>query len=134
MLMLCAVAVCAQSLHTTDAASDYDRGYTMYCDGNYAGCYDVMSALLQREDASQYHEEAAFYVVMSQAKRGVKRTPELLARYLWEYPYSLHHSEINLELGYYYYNEGEYSKAVDELLKIDLNSINGSEQDDYAYR
>ena len=134
MLILCVVAGYAQSVHTTDAASDYDRGYAMYCDGNYAGCYDVMSALLQRNDASQYHEEAAFYVAMSQAKRGVKRTPELLARYLWEYPYSLHHSEINLALGYYYYNEGEYSKAIDELLQINLNSIDSSEQDDYSYR
>lgn len=134
ILILCTVVVGAQSLHTTDAASDYDRGYTMYCDGNYAGCVDVMSALLQRTDASQYHEEAAFYVVMSQAKRGVKHTPELLARYLWEYPYSLHHSEISLALGYYYYSVGEYDKAIEELVKIGLGSINSSEQDDYCYR
>ena len=43
VLMLGIGAVCAQSLHTTDAASDYDRGYTMYCDGNYAGCLGFYS-------------------------------------------------------------------------------------------
>ena len=108
MLILCAVAVCGQSMHTTDAASDYERGYAMYYDGNYIGCYDIMSSLLRRSDASRYHEEAAFYATMSQAQHAVKRTPELLNRYLLEYPYSLHHSEIKLALGYYYYNEGIY--------------------------
>ena len=130
MLMLCVVAVCAQSLHTTDAASEYDRGYSMYCDGNYAGCYDVMSALLQRNDAKAYHEEAAFYATMSQAQRVVNRTPDLLNRYLLEYPYSLHINEINLALGYHYYRVGEYGKAIESLLKLDLASIKYSEQDD----
>lgn len=134
MLILCAVAVCGQSMHTTDAASDYERGYAMYYDGNYIGCYDIMSSLLRLSDASRYHEEAAFYATMSQAQHAVKRTPELLNRYLLEYPYSLHHSEIKLALGYYYYNEGIYDKAVEHLLNISLDNIDRSEQDDYCYR
>lgn len=134
MLVLWVVAVCAQSLATTDAVSEYDRGVAMYCDGNYAGCCDVMSALLQRNDAAQYHEEAAFYASMSQARRAVERTPYLLGRYLLEYPYSLHAGEINLALGYYYYNVGEYNKAIEALQKIELETIKHAEQDDYCYR
>lgn len=134
VLILGIGTVCAQSLHTTDAASDFDRGYAMYCDGNYAGCFDIMSSLLHRSDAVQYHEEAAFYTAMSQAQHAVKRTPELLNRYLLEYPFSIHKDEVTLALGYYYYEVNEYDKAIEELLKLDLGSIDYSEQDDYCYR
>lgn len=134
VLMLGIGAVCAQSLHTTDAASDYDRGYAMYCDGNYAGCFDIMSSLLHRSDAAQYHEESAFYAAMSQAQHAVMRTPELLNRYLLEYPFSIHKDEVILALGYYYYDVNEYEKAIEELLKLNLSSIDYSEQDDYCHR
>ena len=68
VLSISTMSVWAQSLHTTDATSDFDRGYTMYCSGNYTGCFDIMSSILQRNDAKQYHEEAAFYAAMSQAQ------------------------------------------------------------------
>ena len=133
VLSISTMSVWAQSLHTTDATSDFDRGYTMYCSGNYTGCFDIMSSILQRNDAKQYHEEAAFYAAMSQAQRAIDRTPELLDGYIKEYPYSIHRNEINLALGYYYYNTQEYSKAIEQLLKIDVGNIESSEQDDYCH-
>ena len=60
VLSISTMSVWAQSLHTTDATSDFDRGYTMYCSCKYTGCFDIMSSILQRNDAEQYHEEAAF--------------------------------------------------------------------------
>lgn len=133
-LAMSATAVCAQSLHTTDAASDFERGYTMYCDGNYSGCLDVMNSLLRREEAAMYYEEAAFYVAMSQAQRAIDRTPELLTGYLHKYPYSLHRSEIDLAMGNYYYSVGEYEEAIEAYIKIDIDNIKSSEQDDFCYR
>ncbi|MBO7290956.1 MAG: hypothetical protein J6U55_00055 [Bacteroidaceae bacterium] len=108
VLLLCCVDVVAQSLHTTDAASDYDRGISMYQDGNYSGCIDVMSALLRRRDASQYYEEASFYVAMSQSHSSMDSTPYQLNAYLDEYPYSLHRDEVFLVLADDYFNRGEY--------------------------
>lgn len=132
-LLACVFTAPAQSLHTTDAASDYNRGVMMYNDGNYSGCHDVMSALLNRDDAKRYHEEAAYLVAMSLSHRVAERTPDILNDYLQEYPYSLHRNDIYLELANYYYSTMQYEKAVEHYLHIDIDDIKESEQDDMNY-
>ncbi len=124
----------AQALHTTDAASDYNRGKTMFIEGNYSGCLDIMQSLMRRDDATFYHEEAAFFIVMSQAQRDIDRTPYLLHEYLHEYPYSIHRNEIYLALGDYYYRVGQYEEALENYLKLHIDNINKSRQDRYTYR
>ena len=124
----------AQALHTTDAASDFNRGKTMYIEGNYSGCLDIMQSLLRREDAAYYHEEAAFLGVMSQAQRDIDRTPYLLNEYLHAYPYSIHRHEIYLALGDYYYRVGNYALALENYLKLNVDNIPQSKQDGYTYR
>ncbi len=133
-IITCSLCSQAQALHTTDAASDYNRGKTMYIEGNYAGCLDIMQSLMRRDDAAFYHEEAAFMIVMSQAQRDIDRTPYLLNEYLYMYPYSLHRNEIYLALGDYYYRVGKYSEALENYLKLDIDNINKSRQDNYTYR
>ena len=133
VLLMCCVDVVAQSLHTTSAASDYDRGLSMYQDGNYNGCIDVMSALLRRSDAAQYYEEAAFYVAMSQSHRSMDSTPYQLNAYLDEYPYSLHRDEVFLALADYYFNIGEYEQAIEHYTRLDIDNIKYSEQDDFNF-
>lgn len=133
VLILTCMSAYAQSLHTTDAASDYDRGLSMYQDGNYSGCVDVMSALLRRDDASQYYEEAAFYVAMSLSHRSMDSTPYLLNTYLDEYPYSLHRDEIFLALANYYFNVCDYEKAIEHYTRLDIDNIKQSEQDNFNF-
>ena len=129
----CIIASHSQALHTTDAASDYNRGVMMYNDGNYIGCHDVMRALLRRDDAKQYYEEAAFLATMSLAQNAVERTPGLLNGYLHEYPHSLHRNEIYLALANYYYHTEQYELAVEHYSLIDINDIKRDEQDDMNY-
>lgn len=133
-LIICSLTSQAQALHTTDAASDFNRGKTMFIEENYSGCLDVMQLLLRRDDAKQYHQEAAFLVVMSQAHRDIDRTPSLLLEYLHQYPYSTHRHDIYLALGDYYYRTAHYNDALEYYLKININNIPQSKQDTYTYR
>ncbi len=137
LLIASSVSTCnviAQSLHTTDAASDFQRGHMMYLEQNYLGCIDIMQSLLNRSDATYYYEDAAFYVAMSQAHRISDRTPQLLLNYLKEYPYSTHRNEILLALGNYYYYIYDYSNALTYFTQLDINNINSKEQDTFRYR
>lgn len=127
------VCALAQILHTTDALSDYNRGNTMYQNGNYAGCWDIMQSLLRRDDAASLHEEAAFLAAMSQAHRGVENTPDILNQYLYDYPYTHHRNEIYLALGEHYYYTGRYDKALELLLRLDVDNIKQDKQDMYNF-
>lgn len=124
----------SQSLNTTDAASDFQRGNMMFNEENYLGCIDIMQSLLNREDASAYYEDAAFLVAMSQAHRISERTPTLLLNYLEEYPYSTHRDEIFLALGNYYYYTYDYANALKYLTQLDIKYIKEKEQDIFHYR
>lgn len=129
--ILCAPA---QMLHTTDAASDFDKGRVMYMNGNFSGCLDIMQSLLRRDEAAPYYDEAAFYVAMSQARRSSDCTEIVLGKYLQEYPFTIHRHEILLALGNYYYNNGNYAKAGDCYKNLDLKNVNTGERDGVIYR
>lgn len=133
LIGLCALWGNAQSLYNTDAASDFNKGHIMYLNGNYTGCLDIMQSLLQRDDASQYKEEAAFFVAMSQARRSSDRTEIVLNSYLQQYPFTIHRHEILLALGNYYFHTGNYAKALDCYLKLDIDNVNTSERKDLYY-
>lgn len=124
----------AQSLHTTDAISDIDKGRMMYINGNYTGCLDLMQSLLRRKEAAPYYEEAAFYAAMSQARRSSDRTETVLSNYLQEYPFTIHRHEILPALGDYYFNNALYKKAIECYTKLDTDNINSSERNDVCYR
>lgn len=127
------LCVYAQSFHTTDAVTEFRKGRTMYLNGNYAGCMDIMRSLLRRDDAGSLYEEAAFYTAMSQARSGSDRTDIVLSNYLREYPFTMHRHEIDLALGHYYYRSGRYSQALDCYTKIDIDNVQTDEQDDILY-
>lgn len=135
ILLLASGFLCiyAQSLHTTDVVSEFDKGRMMYLNGNYTGCLDIMQLMLRRDEAAPYYEEAAFYIAMSQARRGSDRTEIELKNYLQEYPFTIHRHEILLALGDYYYSEGDYVEALERYSEIDMNNISRSDRDNTYY-
>lgn len=135
ILLLASSFLCiyAQSLHTTDVTSDFDKGRMMYLNGNYTGCLDVMQLLLRRDEAAPYYEEAAFYIAMSQARRSSDRTEIELNSYLQDYPFTIHRTEILMALGDYHYGKGNYPEALEHYTKLDMDNINTADRDDMCY-
>ena len=124
----------AQAPYMTDAATDLQRGKAMYQTGNYAGCADVMRALLRRPDAAALQEEIEYYIVMSCVKSGNDRVPAELAAYMEKYPMSPRRAEVRMAQADYYYYKGEYDKAVKIYSVIDLGTLQPYMRDDWCYR
>lgn len=89
ILALVVAAPClatAQAPYRTDAATELERGKAMYNTGNYAGCADVMRALLRNTETEALQEEIEYYIVMSCVKSGNERVPAQLAAFLKSIP------------------------------------------------
>ncbi len=126
--------ITAQALHNTDAATDFYRGEKMYLDGNHAGCIDIMHSILQRTDAQAWHEEAAFYITMSQALQGGSCVPAILEQYIKKYPATRHRPEIYMTMGNHYFYSNDYSKAIEKYTLIDLGTLKPAMRDDWCHR
>ena len=136
-LAIAAVLPCtmaAQALYMTDATTELERGKAMYHTGNYAGCADVMRALLRRTHDAALQEEIEYYIAMSCVKSGNDRVPAQLAAFQRKYPMSSHRAEIRMAHADYYYYKGEYDKAVNIYSTIDLGTLQPYMRDDWCYR
>lgn len=118
-----------------------ERGKLLYQDKSYVACIDQMTEarVLTRDEAVR--EEADYLIAMSHYHRGSRITPDLLQKFLNDYPRSSHVLSVRYTMGNYYffdihkrYPETHFQEAIKYYKELDITQLNGNDRTDFCFR
>jgi TolA-binding protein len=101
---------------------------------NYAGCIDKLQAYKQQATDASLIQEADYLLACASYEQGLPQAPEQLKEYLDNYPDTRHADEINFYTGSVHFGRKEYEKAAFWLKEADIDRLDESRQEAYAYR
>ena len=132
----------AQNEVIDDGSRGYlERGKLLYQDKSYVACIDQMTEAraLTRDEAVR--EEADYLIAMSHYHRGSRITPDLLQKFLNDYPRSSHVLSVRYTMGNYYffdthkrYPETHFQEAIKYYKELDITQLNGNDRTDFCFR
>ncbi|MCD8287342.1 MAG: tetratricopeptide repeat protein [Porphyromonadaceae bacterium] len=106
----------------------FERAQQMLREGNYAGCIDLMTQY--RKQATDFSDKATADYLIIAASYAAKAscTLEQIENYLATYPATPYYGQIQLLQGHLYFEQGDYSKAIEIYQAIRMESLSDDDQ------
>lgn len=111
-----------------------ERGIRMYEQNNFAGCLDQLDRLENLNPSPKEREQAELLKALSVMRLGSEGAVEMLQGFIDRYPASPHRADAMMALGDYYFNRGDYPKAITEYRKVQPMALTGLRPAAYTYR
>lgn len=131
-----ASAASAQTSAITETSAEgyFSRGLMMFESKNYTGCIDQLGEAKRLAPPASLYEDADYYIALSKYKRGDADCVDALAKFLADYPASLHRFNANFAIGNYYFDRGKYGDASRYYNRVDDDAMVGEDFSDLVYR
>ena len=125
-----------QTQEYIEDGKDYRRGVDLFESGQYLASQKFFTTFLKRD--LQKHdlllENASFYRAMSAVKLRHKDGDFLAETFVSSYPNSVHHEDICLATGDYFYESKKHGKAIYWYEKINPAKLSDATQSDYYFK
>ncbi len=117
-----------------DAQGTLDRGILMYEDRNFEGCLDQLTRLSTLNPTASQEEKALYYRGLAAQGLGDDEALGLFRKFLETYPVSPLRADVMMSVGDYYFNRGNYPKALEEYARVNPLALTDDRTDDMTYR
>jgi tetratricopeptide (TPR) repeat protein len=134
LLVATQFATAQRSMYHQQPESLFNQGKEMFLGGNYVGAQDMLTRFLNEGDDAFLRESAAYMIAVSQFKRGVENSNEVMREFLREHPETTHRHEVNFLIGSYYFDREEWRNALSWLNRADIDFLTLSDQEDHSFR
>lgn len=134
LAILSQVALAQNSVYNTQPESLFNQGKEMFLGGNWNGAVDFLQKFSSETNDMQLKEEAEYMIVASIFLKGNEKSDLILKEFLEKYPETVHVNQINFFIASFYFDKGEWSKALLWFNLADLDYLKLHEQEDYSFR
>ncbi len=117
----------------SDTQASIARGISLFEEGNYNGCQDIMSAVDTDKLPIETRETVDWYIAVSEARANAPKTVEVLRGFLAKYPGSSHQVEAELAIADYYYEQQDYTQALELYRDDNMRLLTGDHVERWLY-
>ena len=112
----------------------FAEGQELFGLKNYAGCIDKLQAYKLQANDLGLVQEADYLLARAVYEQGLPQAAEQLKEFLDTYPDTHHANEASFYIGSVHFGNKEYERAAFWLKEADIDMLDASLQEDWAYR
>ena len=119
--------------NSPEASGYFDRGISMFRNGNFNGCIDQLTYMRNLSPTASQAEEADYYLALASLYVGDDEAVDLLSRFLDTYPASHLRPDVKAAIGEYYLTRANYTEALAWLSEVDPDALALDRADKLCY-
>jgi len=129
------VIVSAQksTIYTYDLR-DFDKALSLYNDKQYASAQIIFENVKAVATNEELLSDCSYYIANCAIRTDQENADELMERFVTDFPTSTKQNQAYIEVAHYYFNRGDYPRAIQWFEKVDENYLNVGDRDKYNFQ
>jgi TolA-binding protein len=121
------------AIHTHDLNA-FNRAVELYNDKQYLAAQLLFEKVKVSQNAQEVASDCAYYIANCALHLKQNGADELVVKFVQEYPTSPKMNKAYLEVAQYYFEEGNFQKAIEWFEKVESNSMAYDRKESYYFQ
>jgi tetratricopeptide (TPR) repeat protein len=121
------------SIYTHDL-KEFDNAVSLYKEKQYQSAQILFEKVKATQNNLEVKSDCAYYIANCAIRLNQYGADALIERFVEEYPTSTKQNQAFIEVAHYYFNEGNYPKALEWFNKADTSSMSNADRERYNFQ
>ncbi|MEN2400996.1 tetratricopeptide repeat protein [Flavobacterium sp. MC2016-06] len=134
-IILFSTIVSAQksAIYTYDL-KDFDKALALYNDKQYASAQLIFEAVKNKATTEEIQSDCAYYIANCAIRTNQANADDLVERFVDDYPTSTKQNQAYIEAAKFFFEQGNYPKALQWFDKVDESYMSKSDSDKFNFQ
>ncbi|MFH6936530.1 tetratricopeptide repeat protein [Flavobacterium sp. FlaQc-30] len=134
-IILISTTISAQksAIYTYDL-KDFDKALALYNDKQYASAQHIFEYVKNHAATEEVKSDCAYYIANCAIRTNQVNADELMAKFVDDYPTSTKQNQAYIEVAQYFFEQGNYPKALQWFDKVDESYMSKSDSDKFNFQ
>ena len=123
-----------QSAIYTNASYDFNRAISLYQESQYLSAQIIFDKIKSENKSPEVQSDCAYYSANCAIRLNQPGADELMENFVKDYPTSPKQNQAYAEVAQFYFGQGKYPQALQWFDKVDENSLNSQNIDQYNFQ
>ncbi|GGF25664.1 hypothetical protein GCM10011518_38770 [Flavobacterium limi] len=113
---------------------DFDKALALYNDKQYASAQHIFESVKNQATTEEVKSDCAYYIANCAIRTNQANADELMERFVEDYPTSTKQNQAYIEVAHYFFEQGDYSKALQWFDRVDESYMSKSDLDKFNFQ
>ncbi|MDX6188484.1 tetratricopeptide repeat protein [Flavobacterium sp. Fl-318] len=134
-IILISTTVSAQksAIYTYDL-KDFDKALALYKDKQYASAKPIFEYVKNNATTEEVQSDCAYYIANCAIRTNQPNADELMEKFVTDYPTSTKQNQAYIEVAHFFFEQGNYPKALQWFDKVDESYMSKSDLDKFNFQ
>ena len=134
-IILFSTIVSAQksAIYTYDL-KDFDKALALYNDKQYASAQLIFEYVKNNATTEEVQSDCAYYIANCAIRTNKVNADALMEKFVHDYPTSTKQNQAYIEVAQYFFEQGNYPKALQWFDKVDETYMSKSDSDKFNFQ
>ncbi|MGO4772952.1 tetratricopeptide repeat protein [Flavobacterium sp. W22_SRS_FK3] len=121
------------AIYTYDL-KDFDKALALYNDKQYASAQHIFEYVKNQAATEEVKSDCAYYIANCAIRTNQVNADELMEKFVEDYPTSTKQNQAYIEVAHFFFEQGNYPKALQWFDRVDESYMSRSDQDKFNFQ
>lgn len=121
------------AIYTYDL-KDFDKALALYNDKQYASAQHIFEYVKNQATTEEVKSDCAYYIANCAIRTNQANADELMEKFVEDYPTSTKQNQAYIEVAHFFFEQGNYPKALQWFDKVDESYMSKSDLDKFNFQ
>jgi tetratricopeptide (TPR) repeat protein len=121
------------AIYTYDL-KDFDKALALYNDKQYASAQHIFEYVKNHATTEEVQSDCAYYIANCAIRTNQANADELMEKFVTDYPTSTKQNQAYIEVAHFFFEQGNYPKALQWFDRVDESYMSKSDQDKFNFQ
>lgn len=113
---------------------DFDKALALYNDKQYASAQHIFESVKNQVVTEEVKSDCAYYIANCAIRTNQANADDLMEKFVEDYPTSTKQNQAYIEVAHYFFEQGDYPKALQWFDRVDESYMSRSDQDKFNFQ
>ena len=121
------------AIYTYDL-KDFDKALALYNDKQYASAQHIFEYVKNQATTEEVKSDCAYYIANCAIRTNQANADELMEKFVEDYPTSTKQNQAYIEVAHFFFEQGNYPKALQWFDRVDESYMSKSDLDKFNFQ